>query len=117
MRGKSKAGHHKAGAGMSGSETPVVSFDYAFLGDRNQSTDKEDEDDDDQRDDEDETVKTTVHVGRDARLRVCCAIPVPQKGIEVMEWSLREGLRFLDVLGYASIVIKSDQEMSLASLL
>ena len=31
--GKSKAGHHRAGVGMSESETPVVSFDYAFLGD------------------------------------------------------------------------------------
>ena len=31
---------------MAGSETPVVSFDYAFLGDRRQNAEKEDEDED-----------------------------------------------------------------------
>lgn len=34
-----------------------------------------------------------------------------------MKWSLREGLRFVDLLRYASVVIKSDQEVSLGSLL
>ena len=117
VRGKSKAGHHKAGAGMAGSEMPIVNFDYAFLGDRRQSADGEDEDEGDQHENEDDAIKTTVLAGRDAKSRVCCAIPVPQKGIDMMEWLLRESLRFLDVLGYASVVIKSDQEMSLGSLI
>ena len=117
VRGKSKSSHHKAGAGMAGSETPVVSFDYAFLGDRRQNAEKEDEDEGGQHVEDDDVTKTTVLVGRDAKSRVCCAIPVPQKGIDMMEWSLREGLRFLDFLGYASVVIKSDQEVSLGSLL
>ena len=84
VREKNKAGHHKAGAGMSGSATPVVSFDYAFLGDKRRGTDKEDEDGGDKHDEEDDTVEATVLVGRDAKSRVCCAIPVPRKGIDVM---------------------------------
>ena len=54
-------------------------------------------------------------MGRDAKSRVCCEMPIPQKGIDVMEWSLREGLRFLDFLGHTSVVINSDQGAALKS--
>ena len=117
VRGKSKAAHHKASGGMSKSDTPVVSFDYAFIGDKQGREDKDDVQADAESDDEEALLKATVLVGRDAKSRVCCAIPVPQKGIDVMEWSLREGLRFLDFLGYTTVVVKSDQEAALGSLI
>lgn len=123
VRGKAKADHHRAGDGLGASETPVVSFDYAFIGDRSVKRVKDDaadvEDESHQADDDKEEADTmtTVLVGRDAKSRVCCAIPVPQKGIDVEEWSLREGLRFLDFLGYTSLLLKSDQEVSLGALL
>ena len=102
---------------MSGSETQVVSFDYAFLGDKQHGDAKDDVDEEVESEDEDASLKATVLVGRDAKSRVCCAIPVPQKGIDIMEWSLREKLRFLDVLGYTSAVVKSDQEVAHGALI
>ena len=34
VRGKAKSDHHRAGEGLGVSETPVVSFDYASIGDK-----------------------------------------------------------------------------------
>ena len=69
----------------------MVSFYYAFIGDRSIKRVTDDaaarEDEGNQADeDKDETdTMTTVLVCRDAKSRVCCAIPVPQKGIDVEE--------------------------------
>ena len=46
-----------------------------------------------------------------------CYTRTSEKGIDVEEWSLREGLRFLDFPGYTSLLLKSDQEVSLGALL
>ena len=72
---------------MGKSETPVVSFDYAFVGDRHKQDNKEDVEVKEDADDEEAMVKATVLVGRDAKSRVCCAIPLPQKGVDMAEWS------------------------------
>ena len=58
---------------------------------------------------------TKVLVGRDAKSRVCTAIPMPQKGIDQDECA--EALRFLELLGYTSVVLKSDQESALGVVL
>ena len=42
---------------------------------------------------------------------------MPQEGIDIEEWSLRGGLRFLDFLSYTTLMLKSDQEASLCALL
>ena len=99
---------------MGKSEAPVVSFDCAFVGDRHKQDSKDDVEANEEIDDEEAMVKATMLVGRDAKSRVCCAIPIPQKGIDTSEWSLREGLRFL---GYTTVVLKSDQEAALGSLI
>ena len=53
---------------------------------------------------------------RDARSRVCSAIHVPKKGLDPDDWSLKESLRFHEMLGYTNIVLKSDQEKALDAL-
>ena len=67
---------------------------------------------DDQAEEQGETT-LTVLVGHDSRSKVCTAIPVPQKGIDYDEWSVRESLRFTDFLWYQKIVIKTHQEEAL----
>ena len=70
-----------------------------------------------EEDDADVKQVTKVLVGRDAKSRVCTAIPVPQKGVDQDKWAVREGLRFLQLLGYTSVVLKSDQESALGVVL
>ena len=85
LAGKAKSTKHMQGAGLGVSETPVINADYMFMGNKSrnasdddgeeeiQTTNKkfEEEDKDDQ--------KAKILVMRDARSRVCSAIPVPKK--------------------------------------
>ena len=92
-----------------------MNVDYASSGNKQYSDAREDVDKAAQPNEEEATVKATVLVGRDAKSRVWCAIPVLQKGFDIMERSLREGLRFLDFLGYTSVVAKSYQDVALGA--
>ena len=56
-------------------------------------------------------------MGRDAKSRVYCAIPVPQKGDDADEYAVRPCLRFLDFLGYNKIMLKTDQEPALGAVM
>ena len=97
----------------------MVSFDYMFMGDKNIDIDEDDQANCDEtfdRDSADEN-KAKILVARDAKSRTCAAIPVPRKGVDSEDWSLKECLRFLEFLGYTSVVIKADQERALAALL
>ena len=49
--------------------------------------------------------------------KVCAAIPVPQKGVDLEEWSVRESLKFLELLGYQKVIIKTDQEEALNAVI
>ena len=69
-----------------------------------------------EKSDKDET-KAKILVIRDAKSRVCAAIPVPRKGADNEDWNLKEALRFLEFLGYTNVVMKSNQEGALAALL
>ena len=42
---------------------------------------------------------------------------MPKKGADSEHWNLKETLRFLDFLGYSNIILKSDQERTLGSLI
>ena len=120
VMGKAKADGHITTGSMAASEVPVVSLDYAFLGDKESAmTSGQDEAKKDEYEEDVADVKqvTKILVGRDAKSRVCTAIPVPQKGIDQDEWAVREGLRFLELLGYTSVVLKSDQESALGVVL
>lgn len=48
---------------------------------------------------------------------MCSAIPVPRKGLDPAEWSVREGLRFLNFLGHMSVLLKTDQEVALKAVM
>ena len=113
VMGNAKADGHITTGSMAASEVLVVSFDYAFLGDRKSPmTSGQDEAKKDEYEEDDADVKqvTKVLVGCDAKSRVCTAIPMPQKGIDQDEWAAREALRFLELLGHTSVVLKNDQE-------
>ena len=119
VAGKAKASGHRSSGNTGSSEVPVISMDYAFMGDR----DAEDEDADTadaeakfDRDESDES-KVKILVARDSKSRVCAAIPVPRKGLDQEDWNLKESLRFLEFLGYSNIVLKSDQERALGALI
>ena len=121
LAGKAKSMKHMQGAGLGVSETPVVSMDYMFMGDRSKEADVEGEDEevisDEKYEIEDsDDQKSKILVIRDAKSRVCAAIPVPKKGLDADGWSLKETLRFLEFLGYTNIVLKSDQEKALEAL-
>ena len=119
VAGKAKANKHVHSGGLEGSETPVVSMDYMFMGDKNVESvadDKEDHGESYDVDDKDET-KAKILVIKDVKSRVCAAVPVPRKGVDNEEWSVKETLRFLEFLGYTSLVMKTDQEAALKSLM
>ena len=82
-----------------------MSFDYAFISDRGKPTESgEDVEEEDHEEQVMDHEVMEILVGRDARSRMCSAIPVPQKGLDPTEWSVREGLRFLNFLGYTLFV-------------
>ena len=58
-----------------------------------------------------------VLVAHDSRSKVCTAIPVPQKGIDSQEWSVRENLKFIELLGCPTRINKTDQEEALNAVI
>ena len=81
VKGKCKADQHRATGQLAASEIPVVSFDYAFMGDKGRTADgKEDASGSKQVEETIDHDVMKILVGRDARSRMCSAIPVPQKG-------------------------------------
>ena len=96
IAGTAKANRHSPNGGMSASEVRVVSLDYAFVEDNNEhDTEQEmvgEESDKDvqyEKDNKDET-KANILVIRDAKSRVCTAIPAPQKKGDNEDWSCKE---------------------------
>ena len=96
VMGKSKASKHSQTGSTEESTVPVVGFDYAFMSDREGAKVINEEDD---KGDEEADSVPTVLVGHDSRSKACAAIPVPQKGIDPDEYSVRESLKYLDFLG------------------
>ena len=76
---------------------------------------KPDEDQEDQAEVDDAIMK--VLIGHDSRSKACTAIPVPQRGVDPDEYAVREPLRYLDFLGYQSLVVKTDQERALNAVI
>ena len=120
VAGKAKANRHVHSGGLEASETPVVSMDYMFMGDKSdvREDDKLEESTDEEYDvsDKDET-KAKILVTKDVKSGVCAAIPVPRKGVDSDDWSVKETVRFLEFLGYTNLVMKSDQEAALKALM
>ena len=103
VRGKAKANKHSITGGSEASDIPIVSFDYAFLSDRDGRAVVEGDEPrivEDDLSSDDAVIK--VLVARDSKSKMCTAIPVPQKELDPTEWSLRECLKFLELLGTRS---------------
>ena len=109
VRGKCKASKHSASGNAEASDTPIVGFDDAFLSDRGHKRNG-DEHHDEEHDEDVSDATLKVLVGHDSRSKVCTAIPVPQKGIDSQEWSVRDSLKFIEFLGHQKLIIKTDQE-------
>ena len=56
-------------------------------------------------------------MGRDRKSRCYSAIAVPSKGVGEDEYATRRVLRFLEFLGYEKVILKSDQEAALGTVL
>ena len=56
-------------------------------------------------------------VAKDNKSKCMFAIPLPMKGVDVEDWSNREVLKILKCVGYSEITLKSDQEVSIATVL
>ena len=41
----------------------------------------------------------------------------PTEGIDLEDWSVRESLKFLELLGYQKVIIKTDQEEALNAVI
>ena len=100
VAGKATCAPHRRGVGHNDDAVPLVAFDDCFMGER----------------DENETDNITIMVGRDRKSRCYATIPVPQKGIDPMQYAVRRGLKFLDFLGYQSVILTSNQESALAKI-
>ena len=118
VRGKAKANKHSITGGSEASDIPIVSFDYAFLSDRDGRAVVEGDEPrivEDDLSSDDAVIK--VLVARDSKSKMCTAIPVNQKGLDPTEWSVRECLKFLEFLGHKKLIMKSDQEEALNAVL
>lgn len=93
LKGKCKADQHRATGQLAESTMPVGNFDYAFMGDKQLSSERgEDEStvqEDEQQEESSGSNMMKILVGRDAKSRICSAIPVPQKGLDPTEWAVR----------------------------
>ena len=78
---------------------PLVGLDYAFLK-KSDGIDGE----------APEVGEVTTLVMKDQRSKCVFPVPVPQKGIDPEEYSVRQLLKILDYLGYSEVVLKCDHE-------
>ena len=103
VRGKAKCHYHKMRENEEERTVPVVAFDYAFL----------------TKTAEDDVCKDelTVVVGKDAKTKCVFPIPVPQKGVDDNEYSVRCISRVLNALGYPKMILRYDQESALGKVL
>ena len=86
---------------------PVIGLDYAFL----QKSDNQDDGE------KVEIGEVTTLVMKDQRSRCVFPVPVPQKGVDPEEYSVRQVLKVLDYVGYSEVALKCDQEPALAKVI
>ena len=113
MRGRAKAGHHKGDDGDKADKSkPIVSFDYAYLGIRRGETRGETENVEKEAERDGHTPCLTGH---DNKSKAAFCYAVPQKGVD--DNVVQRVVQDLDNIGYKEIVLKSDQEPAILSLM
>ena len=108
MRGKAVAlGHyHKKTDDDEERRIPLVGLDYAFL-----------QKSDGTEGGVPEVGEVTTLVMKDQRSKCVFPVPVPLKGIDPEEYSVRQLLKVLDYLGYSEVALKCDQESALIKVI
>ena len=110
IRGRGQNDHHRAVAKTQeekDEEVPVVSMDYAFMGDRKKGEGKEEY--------LARTGMTPTLVITDSRSGAVSGIMVPKKGAGE-EWVTKKCARWIEELGYNKICLRTDQERSVGAL-
>ena len=58
-----------------------------------------------------------ILVGRDRKSRFPRVIPVPQKGRDEEDYTIKQMLKLMSFLGYPGVILKSDQESALDAVI
>ena len=96
VRGKGRSTQHRYEAEKQDG-VPVIGMDYCFLSKKD-------------GDDMFSKSEVTVLTMKDRSSKCVFGIPVPQKGIDPHDWSVRQVKRCIDFLGYNAVVLRCDQE-------
>ncbi len=83
---------------------PVVSYDYAYLGDKNAKESKKGT-----------QVGTKLLIGKDSKSKALFAHAIAQKGIHHADWNFQRVNNDLQKLGYRRLVLKNDKEPSIVA--
>ena len=78
---------------------PTIGIDYAFMS--NQGNVEQD------------YAEIKIMVVKDSASKYVFGVPVPQKGVDDTEWSVRKLIDIIEFLGYTRSLLKCDQEGSL----
>ena len=118
VRGQAKAALHYSQDPERTPGVPTIAFDYAAMGDKRKDERAAEEqlDTDDTATDKSKSV-IQILVGKDTESKCVAAIPVPTKGLGMYDRAITQTLSFLDFLGYKQIIIRSDQEAALSSVI
>ena len=104
VAGKCKSTPHTAGRSDKDQDSvPCIGVDYAFMSDKGDPAGLS-------------MGEVQIMAIKDDKSKYTFAIPVPQKGLDDQEWSVRKLIQSLEFLGYMRFSIKSDQESSVHSV-
>ena len=105
VAGKSKSAPHLRSGTTDKEEEdrlPTIGVDYAFMSEHSKK--------------QENVGDLKVMVIRDEKSKYMFTIPVPQKGVDDQEYSVRRLIECLDFMGYTNFLVKIDQESSLAKV-
>ena len=107
VMGKSKCNPHLKSPDIEERSVPLVALDYAFMSDKAKKSEGEEEDKE----------QAKILACRDRTSRCYASFSVPQKGVDPDEYATRRTLKFLEFLGWESVILKTDQESALAAVI
>ena len=106
VMGTSKCDPHVSSTTEGERSVPLVALDYAFMSDKSKKSEL----------DEESKSQAKILACRDRISRCYAAFSVPHKGVDSDEYAVKRTLKFLDFLGYESVILKTDQESALSKV-
>ena len=104
VAGKCKSTSHSIKTGKNDqSDLPNIGVDYAFMSDKGDQAGTK-------------IGEIKIIAIKDDKSKYTSAVPVPQRGIDGDEWSVRRLIQCLEFLGYTRFNIMSDQEISVKAI-